>query len=80
MSERVPDAAPGVQSATAAFPGATGVTVLDVYDWPSDAARAYGMCGRLHHLPGGTGGPDRLNAALTRYHCVSVRMRNDQIS
>jgi mannose-6-phosphate isomerase-like protein (cupin superfamily) len=35
MSERVPDAAPGVPSAAAAFPGATGVTVLDVYDWPA---------------------------------------------
>src|SRR5690349_6857696 len=35
MSERVPDAAPGVLSAAAAFPGATGVTVLDVYDWPA---------------------------------------------
>jgi mannose-6-phosphate isomerase-like protein (cupin superfamily) len=35
MSERIPDAAPSVQSAAAAFPGATGVTVLDVYDWPA---------------------------------------------
>ena len=35
MSERVPGAAPGVPSAAAAFPGATGVTVLDVYDWPA---------------------------------------------
>ena len=25
----------GVPSAAAAFPGATGVTVLDVYDWPA---------------------------------------------
>jgi len=35
MSERVPGAASGVPSAAAAFPGATGVTVLDVYDWPA---------------------------------------------
>jgi mannose-6-phosphate isomerase-like protein (cupin superfamily) len=35
MAERIPDAAPSVQSAAAAFPGATGVTVLDVYDWPA---------------------------------------------
>jgi mannose-6-phosphate isomerase-like protein (cupin superfamily) len=35
MSERMPDAAAGVPSAAAAFPGATGVTVLDVYDWPA---------------------------------------------
>jgi mannose-6-phosphate isomerase-like protein (cupin superfamily) len=35
MAERIPDAAPGVPSAAAAFPGATGVTVLDVYDWPA---------------------------------------------
>jgi mannose-6-phosphate isomerase-like protein (cupin superfamily) len=35
MSERMPAAAPGVPSAAAAFPGATGVTVLDVYDWPA---------------------------------------------
>jgi mannose-6-phosphate isomerase-like protein (cupin superfamily) len=45
MSERTPDAAravpsaavpsAAVPSAAAAFPGATGVTVLDVYDWPA---------------------------------------------
>lgn len=35
MPERIPDAAPGAPSAAAAFPGATGVTVLDVYDWPA---------------------------------------------
>jgi mannose-6-phosphate isomerase-like protein (cupin superfamily) len=35
MSERKPDDSHGVLSAAAAFPGATGVTVLDVYDWPA---------------------------------------------
>ena len=35
MSERVPGASGTVPSAAAAFPGATGVTVLDVYDWPA---------------------------------------------
>jgi hypothetical protein len=48
------------------FPGATGVTLLDVYDWPTaDGLRAarvlrvprpagprrYGMCGRLTPYP-----------------------------
>ena len=35
MSERRRDDYRGVLSAAAAFPGATGVTVLDVYDWPA---------------------------------------------
>src|ERR1700756_765802 len=35
MSERVHGATGTVPSAAAAFPGATGVTVLDVYDWPA---------------------------------------------
>jgi len=35
MSERVHGASGAVPSAAAAFPGATGVTVLDVYDWPA---------------------------------------------
>lgn len=35
MSERRRDDYRGVPSAAAAFPGATGVTVLDVYDWPA---------------------------------------------
>jgi mannose-6-phosphate isomerase-like protein (cupin superfamily) len=35
MSERRRDDYPGVPSAAAAFPGGTGVTVLDVYDWPA---------------------------------------------
>jgi mannose-6-phosphate isomerase-like protein (cupin superfamily) len=35
MSERRRDDYGGVPSAAAAFPGATGVTVLDVYDWPA---------------------------------------------
>jgi mannose-6-phosphate isomerase-like protein (cupin superfamily) len=35
MSERLRDDSTAVQSAAAAFPGATGVTVLDVYDWPA---------------------------------------------
>ena len=35
MSERTGDAARAVPSAAGAFPGATGVTVLDVYDWPA---------------------------------------------
>jgi len=34
MSERVRDDWDGAPPAAAAFPGATGVTVLDVYDWP----------------------------------------------
>jgi mannose-6-phosphate isomerase-like protein (cupin superfamily) len=33
MSERVRDFTPARRAAAAAFPGATGVTVLDVYDW-----------------------------------------------
>jgi mannose-6-phosphate isomerase-like protein (cupin superfamily) len=33
MSERVTDFTPAGTAAVAAFPGATGVTVLDVYDW-----------------------------------------------
>ena len=33
MSERVRDFTPARTAAAAAFPGATGVTVLDVYDW-----------------------------------------------
>ncbi|HLH82121.1 MAG TPA: cupin domain-containing protein [Trebonia sp.] len=33
MSERARGSAPGAGSAAAAFPGATAVTVLDVYDW-----------------------------------------------
>ena len=35
MSERMRDDTGGDLSAAAAFPGATGVTVLDVYDWPA---------------------------------------------
>ena len=35
MSEQTRGAAHTVPSAAAAFPGATGVTVLDVYDWPA---------------------------------------------
>jgi hypothetical protein len=35
MSEPKRDDSRGVLSAAAAFPGATGVTVLDVYDWPA---------------------------------------------
>src|SRR5487761_291952 len=35
MSERMRDDSRAVPSAAAAFPGATGVTVLDVYDWPA---------------------------------------------
>jgi mannose-6-phosphate isomerase-like protein (cupin superfamily) len=35
MSERVHGATGTVPAAAAAFPGATGVTVLDVYDWPA---------------------------------------------
>jgi len=35
MSERRRDDYGGVLSAAAAFPGGTGVTVLDVYDWPA---------------------------------------------
>src|SRR5580693_1077499 len=35
MSERIRDYTGGGPSAAAAFPGATGVTVLDVYDWPA---------------------------------------------
>ena len=35
MSERVRGATDALPSAAAAFPGATGVTVLDVYDWPA---------------------------------------------
>jgi mannose-6-phosphate isomerase-like protein (cupin superfamily) len=35
MSERMRDDTGGDPSAAAAFPGATGVTVLDVYDWPA---------------------------------------------
>ena len=35
MSERLRDDSGGGPSAAAAFPGATGVTVLDVYDWPA---------------------------------------------
>src|ERR1700722_12796896 len=35
MSERMRDDSGGALSAAAAFPGATGVTVLDVYDWPA---------------------------------------------
>src|ERR1700756_5952775 len=35
MSERRRDDYPGAPPAAAAFPGATGVTVLDVYDWPA---------------------------------------------
>jgi mannose-6-phosphate isomerase-like protein (cupin superfamily) len=35
MSERMRDDTGGGPSAAAAFPGATGVTVLDVYDWPA---------------------------------------------
>src|SRR6202034_3611719 len=35
MSERRRDDSRTVPSAAAAFPGATGVTVLDVYDWPA---------------------------------------------
>ena len=35
MSERVHGASGAIPSAAAAFPGATGVTVLDVYDWPA---------------------------------------------
>jgi mannose-6-phosphate isomerase-like protein (cupin superfamily) len=35
MSERLRDDSTAVPSAAAAFPGATGVTVLDVYDWPA---------------------------------------------
>jgi mannose-6-phosphate isomerase-like protein (cupin superfamily) len=33
MSERASDFVPARTAAAAAFPGATGVTVLDVYDW-----------------------------------------------
>ena len=35
MSERVVGSTGTVPPAAAAFPGATGVTVLDVYDWPA---------------------------------------------
>jgi mannose-6-phosphate isomerase-like protein (cupin superfamily) len=35
MSERVHGSTSALPSAAAAFPGATGVTVLDVYDWPA---------------------------------------------
>jgi mannose-6-phosphate isomerase-like protein (cupin superfamily) len=35
MSERMRDDRDGAPPAAAAFPGATGVTVLDVYDWPA---------------------------------------------
>src|SRR5882757_4484610 len=38
MSERMRDDSGGGPSAAAAFPGATVVTVLDVYDWPAPDA------------------------------------------
>src|ERR1700756_1666952 len=47
MSERRRDDYGGVLSAAAAFPGGTGVTVLDVYDWPAPD----GLPGGSAHVP-----------------------------
>src|ERR1700744_682558 len=47
MSERVHGATGTVLSAAAAFPGATGVTVLDVYHWPAPD----GLPGGSAHVP-----------------------------